>query len=180
MGRIGCKSRDGKSSVNKLAGVFPSQNTTVQEDGATSSTDVADPVTDSSEVYKTTESVSVEQGQLLRAAEPDQCVLKVKTQRQRDTVEFTHSLRAVYGKDADDLHRRQQDSDLDDASLDRIDMAAVTEPKDVTEYMVRVGCERFEMWRLQACSLECQNEPSVRAHCRTLWTRREAPPKVSA
>ena len=50
---------------------FPSQNATVQEDGATS-TDVAEPVADSTEVYKTTnESVSVEQGQLLRAAEPD-------------------------------------------------------------------------------------------------------------
>ena len=64
---------EGKSSVNKLAGVFPSQITTVQ------STDVAEPVTDSTEVYKTAkESVSVEQGQLLRAAEPDQCVLKMK------------------------------------------------------------------------------------------------------
>ena len=72
---------EGKSSVNKLAGVFPSQSTTVQEDGATSSTDVAEPVTDSTEVPKTTkESVSVEQRQLLRTAEPDQCVLKVETQ----------------------------------------------------------------------------------------------------
>ena len=76
---------EGKSSVNKLAGVFRSQITRVQEGGATSSTDVAKPVTDSTEVHKTAkESVSVEQGQLLRAAEPDQCVLKVKTQRQRD------------------------------------------------------------------------------------------------
>ena len=50
----------------------------MQEDGATSSTDVAEPATDSTEVDKTSkESVSVEQGQLLRAAEPDQCVLKV-------------------------------------------------------------------------------------------------------
>ena len=116
---------DGEASVNKLAGVFPSQSTTVHEDGATSSTYVAEPVTDPTEVYKTTrKSVSVEQRQLRRAAEPIQCVLKVKAQRQSDTVEFTHSLRGVNGKDADDLHRRQQDSDLEDASLDRIDIAA--------------------------------------------------------
>ena len=80
---------EGKSSVNKLAGVFPSQHTTVQEDGAASSTDVAEPVVDSTETYKTAnegaskESVSVEQGQLLRAVEPGKGVLKVKTLRQR-------------------------------------------------------------------------------------------------
>ena len=63
---------EGKSSVSKLAGFFPSQITTVQEGGATSSTDVAEPVTDSTEVGKTSkESVAVEQGQLLRAAERD-------------------------------------------------------------------------------------------------------------
>ena len=50
------------------------QWSTMQEDGTTSS-DVAEPVTDYTEVYKTTkESVSVEQGQLLRAAEPDICI----------------------------------------------------------------------------------------------------------
>ena len=70
----------------------------VQEDGATP-TDVAEPVCDSTEVYKTLrESVSVEQGQPLRATEPDQCVLKVKTLRQRDTDEFTHSLLDVNGE----------------------------------------------------------------------------------
>ena len=84
---------EAKSSENKLAGVFPSWITTVQEGGATSSTDVAEPVADSSEVDKTSkESVSVEQGQLLRAAEPDQCVRKVKTQRQIFILDLTHSL----------------------------------------------------------------------------------------
>ena len=63
---------EGKSSANKLAGVFPSQITTVQEGEATSSTDVAEPVADSTEVYKTAkEFVSVEGEQLLRAVEPD-------------------------------------------------------------------------------------------------------------
>ena len=81
--------------MNNLAGVFPSQITTVQEAGTTSSTDVAEPVTDSTEVDKTSESVSVEQGQLLRAAEPDQCALKMKTKRREDIVEFTHSLLCV-------------------------------------------------------------------------------------
>ena len=42
---------EGKSSVNKLAGVFLSQHTTVQEDGAVSSTDVAEAVVDSTETY---------------------------------------------------------------------------------------------------------------------------------
>ena len=119
---------EGMPSVNKLADVFPSQIITVQEGGATSSTEVAEPVTDSTEVYKTlTESVSVEQGQLLRASEPDQCVLKVKTEPQRDTVEFTHSLLGVNGKAADDLRRRRQDvrdSGLDVASLDHCDISA--------------------------------------------------------
>ena len=87
--------------------------------------------------------------------------LKVKTQRQRDTLEFTHSRRHVYGKAADDLNRRRQHSDLEDASVDRTDIAAeagmdkvlvnhnngavaVTGPKEVTEYTVRVGCEKLD------------------------------------
>ena len=75
---------EGKSSVNKLAGLFPSSITTIQECGATSSTDVAEPVADFTEVDKTLkESLPAEQGQLLRAAEQDQGVLNVKTQRQR-------------------------------------------------------------------------------------------------
>ena len=128
----------------------------MQEDGATSSTDVAETVTASTEV--------------LRSAEPDHCVLLVRTHRQRDTVEFTHSL---LGEDA--LHRRRQDSDLEDASSDRTDIAedtgmdkvlvnhhkgsvAVTGPKEVTVHTVRVGCERFEMWKFGVCSLRCQNE----------------------
>ena len=87
---------EGKSSVNKLPEVVPSQSATVQEDGATASTDVAEPDADSTEVCKTTKkSVSVEQGHLPRAAEPHQIVLKMETRRQRDTVEFTHSLRGV-------------------------------------------------------------------------------------
>ena len=117
---------------------------------------MAEPVTDSTEVDKTSkESVSVEKGELQRAAEPDQCVLKVKTQRQRNTVEFTHSLLGVNEKAADDLHRRRKDSDLEDASFDRTDIAAeigmdkvlvnhdhgsltaVTGPHELTVYTVR-------------------------------------------
>ena len=144
--------------MNKLAGVFPSQSTTVQVIEATSS-DVADTATDSAEICKTAkESVSVEQGQILQAVEPDQGGLKLKTQRQRVMLEFTHSLLSswciacVYGKAADDLHRQQRDSDLEDALFERTDMGAVTEPKDVTEYMVRVSCDRFGV-----CSLKGQN-----------------------
>ena len=68
-----------KSSVNMLAGFSPSQIAPMQEGVATSSTDVAEQFSDPTEVRKTSkESVSVEQGQPLRAAEPDQCVSKVK------------------------------------------------------------------------------------------------------
>ena len=146
----------------------------MQEDGATSSTDVTEPVTDFTEVCKTAkESVSVEQEQLLRAAEPDQCVFNVKTQRQRYLVEFTHSLLGVTGEVADDLHRRRQDSDLEDASFDRTDVAAVTEPKEVTLCTVRFGCERFEMWRFGVRSLKCQNETADITSLNTVdWTRR--------
>ena len=47
---------------------------------------------------------------------PDQCFESEKTQRQRGTAEFTHSLLVVSGKAADDLHRRRKDSDEEDAS----------------------------------------------------------------
>ena len=98
-----------KPSVNKLAGFFPSPITSIHEGGATSSTDRAEPVTDSTEVDKTLkESVPAEQGQLPRAAEPHQGVIEVKTQRQRDTNEFTGSLLGAYGEAADDLHRPHQ------------------------------------------------------------------------
>ena len=55
---------EGKSSVNKLE--FSLLRSKMQEGGATSSTVVAEPVADSTEVYKTLkESVCVEQRQLL-------------------------------------------------------------------------------------------------------------------
>ena len=120
--------------------------------------------TDSTEVYETTKE-SVEQGQLPRAAEPDQCVLKVKTQRESVAVGFTHSRRSVYEKASDDLRWRRQDSDLEDASLDRTDVSAeagidkvlenhnngavaVTGPKEVTEVVVQVGCDWLDERRL--------------------------------
>ena len=89
------------------------------------------------------------------------------------------------GKAVVDPHRRgrdARDSGLDVASFDYSDIsaevgmfnktlkfkilvshrsgavAALKGPKDVTEYTVRVGCERFEMWRFGVCSLKCQNE----------------------
>ena len=70
-----------KSSVNELAGFFVSQNASMQDCGTTSSTDVAKQFPDDAEVGKMPkESVSVEQGHLLRAAELDQCVLGVKSE----------------------------------------------------------------------------------------------------
>ena len=113
-----------KSSVNMLAGFSPSQIAPMQEGVATSSTDVAEQFSDPTEVSKTPkESVSVEQGQPLRAAEPDPCVSKVKAKPIPETP-TQHTLTAgfwcpvcVYGKDADDPHRRRQDSELEDASF---------------------------------------------------------------
>ena len=37
-------------------------------------------------------------------------------------------------------------------------VAALEDPKDVTEYVVRVGCDRLDEWRFGVCSLKCQNE----------------------
>ena len=113
----------------------------MQEGGAASSTDAAE-FLDTAEAGKTSkESVSIEQGQPLRAAEPDQCALKVRakpipetpTQRQRDIHELKHlppvswCPACVYGKAADDAHRRRQDSGecgLDVASFDHADTSA--------------------------------------------------------
>ena len=158
---------------------------------------MAEQFPDATEVGKTLkESVSVGQGQLLRAAKPDHCVLKVKakpipempTQRQRGVLELTHLSpvfrysACVYGEAADDPHRRRQVSELEDASCDRADIAAgsgrankrlrfkvlvkhsnrsvaaLAGPTDVTEFMVRVVCDRLDTWRFGVCSLKCQNE----------------------
>ena len=87
------------------------------------------------------EAVPIEQGQPLRAVEPDEWALKVKakpipeipTQRQRDIHELTHLSpvpwcpACVSGKAADDLHRRRQDtkdSGLDVDSFDHCDISA--------------------------------------------------------
>ena len=107
----------------------------MQEGVATSSTDVAEQFSHPTEVSNTSkESVSVEQGQPLRAAEPNQCVSKVKakpiletpTQRQRDIFELTlvswYSV-CVHSRAADDSHRRRQDSRSEDASFDHADIA---------------------------------------------------------
>ena len=95
------------------------------------------------------------QGQQLQAVEPDQGVLQVKTQRTAScsrvhtlAAEFlVYSMHVCMGKAADDLHRRRRDPHLEDASFQRTDIASVTEPKDVTEYMVRVSCDRLDVWR---------------------------------
>ena len=85
------------------------------------------------------------------------------------------------GKAVDDPHQRRQDardSGLDVASFDHCDTsaevgmfykklkfkvsvshrseaaAALEGPKDVTEYTVRVGCDRLDEWRPGVCSLK--------------------------
>ena len=37
-------------------------------------------------------------------------------------------------------------------------VAAMARPKDITEYMVRVVCDRLETWGFCVCSLKCQSE----------------------
>ena len=129
-----CQKRDGiqegedTSSTRRLATVR-SVGTLVrpiQEDRATSSTDMAEQVSDPTEVGKTSqEFVVVEQGQLLRAAETDQCALNVKASQflkhphsKREMLELTNLLpgswysACVYRRVADDL-RRRLDSELE-------------------------------------------------------------------
>ena len=50
---------------------------------------------------------------------------------------------------------------------------AVTGPKEVTMYAVRVGCERLDEWRFGVCSIKCQNEREETILLNTVdWTRR--------
>ena len=108
------------------------------EGGAASSSDVAvaELSPNSAEAARVSqEAVLIEQGQPLRAFEPDEWAVKVKakpiletlTQRQRDVDELTHlppvpwCPACVSGRAADGPHRRQQDardSGLDVASFD--------------------------------------------------------------
>ena len=97
----------------------------------------------------------------------------------------------VNGEAADDPHRRRQDSDLEDASSGRSDVAAetgidkflenhnkgsvtaMTRPNEVTVYTVRVGCERFEVCRFGVCSLKCHKETAEITLLNSVdWTRR--------
>ena len=54
------------------------------------------------------------------------CIESENTATERYCRVHTHSLLDVNGEAADDLHRRRQDSDLEDASFDRTDIAAET------------------------------------------------------
>ena len=91
---------DDKSSANTLAGFSSVQMAPIEEGGAASSTDVAVPLPNTAEAGKTSkESVSIEQGQPLRAAEPGQWATKVRAkpipetpkQRQRDRYSRAHT-----------------------------------------------------------------------------------------
>ena len=79
---------DKKSSANTLAGFSFVQMAPIQEGGAASSTDVAEPLPNTAEAGKTSkESVSIEQGQPLRAAEPDQRAMKVRAKPVPETAQ---------------------------------------------------------------------------------------------
>ena len=92
---------DDKSSANALAGFSSVQMAPIQEIGAASSSDVAvaEPLPNAAEAGRVSqEAVPIEQGQPLRAVEPDEWAMKVRvkpmpetpTQRQRDIHELTH------------------------------------------------------------------------------------------
>ena len=71
-----------KSSANMLAGFHSVQMAPIQEGGAASSSDVAvaEPLPDAAEAGRTSkESVPIEQGQPLRAVEPDEWAMKVRS-----------------------------------------------------------------------------------------------------
>ena len=55
----------------------------------------------------------------------------------------------------DDLHRRRQDPELENASFDPTDIATITRPNEVTEYKVRVGGDWLDELRFGECSLKC-------------------------
>ena len=82
-----------KSSANALAGFSSVQMAPMHEGGAASSSDVAVAAGRASQ-----EAVPIEQGQPLRAIEPDEWAMKVRakpipetpTQRQREVHELTH------------------------------------------------------------------------------------------
>ena len=116
----------------------------IQEGGAATSSDVAvaEPLPNAAEAGRVSqEAVPIEQGQPLRAVEPDEWATKVRakpiretpTHRQRKNHEFTHLPAVLWcpacvcGKAADDPHRRRQDardSGLDVASFDHCDISA--------------------------------------------------------
>ena len=112
----------------------------IQEGGAKSSTDVAEaePLPNAAEAGRISqEAVPIEQGQPMRAVEPDEWALKVKakpipetpTQRQRDIHELTHLLPIIWystcvsGIAADDpkMHKILV---LDVASFDHCDISS--------------------------------------------------------
>ena len=53
-------------------------------------------------------------------------------------------------------------------------MTAVTEPKDVTEYLVRASCDRLDGLRFDVCRLKFQNETAAIALHDTVDTTRRA------
>ena len=77
---------DDKSSANALAGFSSVQLAPIQEGGAASSSDVAvaEPLPNSGEAGRASqEAVPIEQGQPLRAVEPDEWAMKVKATTRR-------------------------------------------------------------------------------------------------
>ena len=90
---------DDNSSANALAGFSSVQKVPIQEGEAAWSSDVAEPFPKAAEVGRVSqEAVPIEQGQPLRAVEPNEWATKVRakplpetpTQRQRDIHEVTH------------------------------------------------------------------------------------------
>ena len=51
-------------------------------------------------------------------------------------------------------------------------VAALEDPQDVTEYTVRVGCDRLDEWRSGVCSLKGQNETAEITLLNTVDTSR--------
>ena len=62
----------------------------------------------------------------------------------------------------------RRDSDLEDALFERTEMAAVTEPKDVTEYMVRVSCMQSQGSKKETAASTLQNTDDTTRRAKTI------------
>ena len=161
----------------------------IEEGGAASSSDVAvaEPLPNTAEAGRVSqEAVPIEQGQPLRAVEPDEWAMKVRTkpiwkrlQNDNETFTSSHTYLRFLGVQHACLEKPLMIRIGDGKTPDILDwtllhlitltlqqrsksgaVAALEGPKGVTERMVRFDCET---WGFGVCVFKCQNEPAEMA-----------------